>query len=392
MSNSKSKLKIKRIDVNPKSKKKRFVYLDTKNKQISDNESLTRFKKLNIPPAYKDVKISLTANNYLQAIGVDDKGRTQYIYNKSFVAKQSRNKYYALKNFGKHITKIRQDIRALLLNEAKPITTKEKMIALVIYILDNCHFRIGNIKYFNDHESHGVSTLQPKHLKFKSTNELDIEFIGKKGVLNQCVLKDPIAIKLMKQLSDATKKHKYPHSFLFYYMNKDNDDEQPELIKPIDINNFLAEYHPDITLKMFRTWGANYLFLEEMIKHKNDFMEIFKIHSLNSSNNNNKKLIEDITITRNEKIKKKIDRESEKIISEIIKKIAITLHNTPTVSKKSYLDNNLVVIYLENPKAFWKQVANSHNKNDLNNLLVEFFSKNHSQKNTNKSKHNNNNQ
>jgi DNA topoisomerase IB len=196
----------------------------------------------------------------------------------------------------------------------------------------------------------------------------------------------------MKELSEATKKHKYPNSFLFYFMNKDNDDEPPELIKPIDINNFLAEYHPDITLKMFRTWGANYLFLEEMIKHKNDFMEIFKIHSLNSSNNNNKKLIEDLTITRNEKIKKKIDRESEKIISEIIKKIAITLHNTPTVSKKSYLDNNLVVIYLENPKAFWKRVSNSHNKNDLNNLLVEFFSKNYSQKNTNKSKHNNNNQ
>ena len=85
MSNSKSKLQIKRIDVNPKSKKKRFIYLDKKNKQISDNESLTRFKKLNIPPAYKEVKISLTSNNYLQAIGVDDKGRTQYIYNKSFI-------------------------------------------------------------------------------------------------------------------------------------------------------------------------------------------------------------------------------------------------------------------------------------------------------------------
>jgi DNA topoisomerase IB len=383
MSNSKSKLEIKRVDINPRSKKKKFIYLDKKNKQISDNESLTRFKKLNIPPAYADVKISITSNNYLQAIGIDDKGRTQYIYNKTFIAKQSRNKYCALKNFGQHIIKIRQDIRAILLNDNKPITSKEKIIALVIYILDKCHFRIGNVKYFNEHESHGVSTLQPKHLTFKSNGELDIEFIGKKGVNNKCVLRDPVSFKLMKELSETTKKNKYPNSFLFYYID---ENDTPQLIKPIDINNFLIEYHPDITLKMFRTWGANYLFLEEMIKRKNEFMEIFKIHSLNSSNNNNKKLIEDITITRNEKIKKKIDRESDKIISEIIKNIAISLHNTPTVSKKSYLDNNLVIIYLENPKSFWKRVSkfNVNNKNDINNILLELLNESCKKKNNEK--------
>jgi DNA topoisomerase IB len=254
------------------------------------------------------------------------------------------------------------------------------MIALVTYILDNCHFRIGNVHYFNEHESHGVSTLQPKHLTFKSNNLLEIEFIGKKGVNNQCVMKDALAIKLMKELSELTKKNNYPHSFLFYYLDESRNQQ---LIKPTDVNNFLSAYHPDITLKMFRTWGANYLFLEEMIKRKNEFMEIFKIHSLNSSNNNNTRLIEDMTITRNEKIKKKINRESDKIIREIIKNIAISLHNTPTVSKKSYLDNNLVIIYLENPKAFWKRISNSHNKTDLNNMLVELLTQNCGSSNNN---------
>ena len=78
-----------------------------------------------------------------------------------------------------------------------------------------------------------------------------------------------------------------------------------------------------------------------MIKNKNEFMKIFKIHSLNNNNNNNSKLIENITITNDEKIRRKINRESDKIIREIIKTIAYKLHNTPTVSKKSYLDNNL---------------------------------------------------
>ncbi len=385
---SNSKLEIKRVDINPKTKKKRFIYLDKKNNQIKDTETLTRLKKLNVPPAYTDVKISATSHNYLQAIGIDDKGRKQYIYNKTFIDNQTRNKYCALKNFGQNITKIRQDVRNILLND-KPITTKEKIIALVIYILDNCHFRIGNIHYFNEHESHGVSTLQPKHLTFKN-NELKIEFIGKKGVNNVCVLKDSVSIKLIKELSELTKKNKYPNSFLFYYLD---ENDNPQLIKPTDINNFLAEYHPDITLKMFRTWGANYIFLEEMIKNKNEFMKIFKIHSLNNNNNNNSKLIENITITNDEKIRRKINRESDKIIREIIKTIAYKLHNTPTVSKKSYLDNNLVTIYLKNPKAFWKRIKHSKNINDLNVILVELLNQNCNKtkcKNKNCSNNNNN--
>jgi DNA topoisomerase IB len=367
---SNSKLEIKRVDINPKTKKKRFIYLDKKNNQIKDAETLTRLKKLNVPPAYTNVKIAATSNNYLQAIGIDDKGRQQYIYNKTFIDNQSRNKYCALKNFGQNITKIRQDVRNVLLND-KPVTTKEKIIALVIYILDNCKFRIGNIHYFNEHESHGVSTLQAKHLSFKSNNELNIEFIGKKGVNNQCILKDSVSIKLIKELSELTKKKKFSNSFLFNYLDENNNSQ---LIKPTDINNFLSEYHPDITLKMFRTWGANYIFLEEMIKNKNEFMNIFKIHSLN--NNNNSKLIEDISISNNEKIRKKINRESDKIIKEIIKIIANKLHNTPTVSKKSYLDNNLVIIYLQNPKAFWKRIKDSKNINDLNIILVELLNQN----------------
>ena len=252
----------------------------------------------------------------------------------------------------------------------KPIDDKNKMIALIIYILSNCYFRIGNIHYFNEHKSHGVSTLQSNHLTFKN-NKLDIEFIGKKGVLNTCLLEDALSVKLLKELYNLTKKEKRPNNFLFYYRNKEknNDkkiDNQLYLIKPTDINDFLSQYHPDITLKMFRTWGANYIFLEEIIKKKNEFMEIA---NLKQSKNNEIK-------TKINNSKEKIGRESDKLIKEIIKTIAIRLHNTPTVSKKSYLDNNLVQIYLENPKSFWMKINTSNNKNDLTVLLSEFLQKN----------------
>lgn len=365
-----SQLKIKRISINPKSKKKRFIYLDEKNNQIKDQDTLTRISKLVIPPAYNDIRIANTANNYLQAVGIDEKGRKQYIYKKSFVDKQSRNKYCQLKNFGNKITQIRKDIRSMMLND-KPIHDKEKMIALVIYILDNCHFRIGNIHYFNEHKSHGVSTLQTNHLKFKPS-EVEIEFIGKKGVINTCTFKDALSIKLLKELSYISKKNKHPHNFLFYYKDNTNLEHPLQLLKPLDINNFLNKYHPDITLKMFRTWSANSIFLEEIIKNKHEFTEVANLNKNTSNISNTKKIIQ---------------RKTEKLINEILKIIAIRLHNTPTVSRKSYLDNNLIQIYLKDPKLFWKKIDKSTNKNDLTILLVEFLTKNCDEKNKDKRTH-----
>jgi hypothetical protein len=68
---------------------------------------------------------------------------------------------------------------------------------------------------------------------------------------------------------------------------------------------------------MFRTWGANYIFLEEIIKQKHQFMTIANLEDNENKKNN----------------KQEIEKESDKIIKEILKTIAIKLHNTPTVSK-----------------------------------------------------------
>jgi DNA topoisomerase-1 len=377
MSNN-SKMQIKRVAINPQSqKKKRFIYLDKRNDQIKDTETLERIKKMSIPPAYTEIRISANPNNYLQAVGIDDKGRKQYIYNKNFVIQQSKNKYCYLKHFGENISKIRQDIRAILVND-KPITYREKMIALVLYILDKCYFRIGNIHYFNKNDSHGVSTLKSKHLFFKD-KELKIEFLGKKGVLNECVVKDQLIISLLKELNLITKnidsqKNNTEGSFLFTYLDENG---KQQLIKPLDINQFLYQYHPDITLKMFRTWGANFMFLEEIIKRRKDFAEIYTINTSTDLTTNKKSV-------KKERVRKMILKESDKIITEIIQHIAIKLHNTPNVSRKSYLDNNLVEIYLSNPKSFWRKISYSNNKDDLNTLLVELLGYNCSTKKTTK--------
>ena len=189
-------MNIKRITGGKTTKKKKFNYIDENNKVITDKEVIERINKLVIPPAYKEVKIADTPKNYLQATGIDDKGRKQYIYRPSFVEKRAKGKYCQLKHFGQMIGQIRRDIRQNMLSD-KPIQSKEKMMSLILYLLDTCHFRIGNIHYYNQHKTHGVSTLLISHLTFKP-KELDIEFVGKKSVINKCSVKYQLKIKLIK--------------------------------------------------------------------------------------------------------------------------------------------------------------------------------------------------
>jgi DNA topoisomerase-1 len=351
----KTNMNIKRITKSNNTKKKHFNYVDRNDKQITNGAVLDRINKLVIPPAYKEVKISDVSNNYLQATGIDDKGRKQYIYRPSFIEKRAKGKYCQLKHFGQMIEQIRKDIRQNMLSD-KPIQDKTKMISLILYILDTCHFRIGNINYYNQYKTHGVSTLLISHLKF-GPRELDIEFIGKKGVINKCSIKDPLTIKLMKELVKIAKKCK--SQFVFNY----NDDGKIRLIRPDEVNTFLSKYHPDIILKMYRTWAANHVFLEEMIKRQKDFKAL------------DKSLINKDDHKHPAKEEKRVERTRNKLIREILIEIANKLHNTPTVSKKSYLDNNLIEIYMNDPVYFWRKISRT-NKNNLTNILIDFLSKN----------------
>ena len=47
-------------------------------------------------------------------MGIDDKKRVQYIYNPSYVIKQSENKFKDLILFGKKVNSIRNDVKKIL--------------------------------------------------------------------------------------------------------------------------------------------------------------------------------------------------------------------------------------------------------------------------------------
>jgi DNA topoisomerase I len=326
----------KHLNILRTKRRKQFLYIHTKGGHIDDIDTLKRIDKLRIPPGYDDVKISSSRTHKLQATGVDTKGRVQYIYNDKFVEKRSKAKFKELINFGNKIDKIKRDVMTKL-KDNDSMHSKSKIIALVIFILDNCLFRIGNKTYAQKYGTYGTTTLKQKHFNVKG-GIVYIQFIGKKNVMNHCQINNKYAVNILKKLvKDAGKKNN-----VFRYLN---DKGKFQEINANDINTYLKRYDSTLTVKMFRTWAANYIFLQETVKDLNKHADLR------------------INIT---------DMYAKKHVVKTLKTIAEKLHNTPTVSKKSYMNNEILNLYLKQPIQFYKGIKNVKTK-DLNKLLVSLL-------------------
>jgi len=282
------------------------TYTDKKGKSIKK-------PKLNIyiAPAYRDVKINLNPNAKVLAIGKDDRDRPQYIYNPKQVKKRCNSKFKKLINFGKNYDKITRHIEQ---DFSKRGESKNKQIAMILKIIMDCNFRIGNDRYTRDNNSFGVSTLTCKHVKRKK-NLVLIDFIGKKGVRNTCVVKN----KKIRNNLLTQKKKKQSDDRIFVHDGVE--------IKSTDVNEYLKRLG-NYTTKNFRTWGAN----TELI------------HSLLDDND----------------------------LSESVDMVAQKLHHTSAICKKNYIDPKLIQFYERNEKKF-----KTYFRGDVNKRFTQFLSENY---------------
>lgn len=213
------------------------------NDSIIDEEKLiNRFKTLVIPPAWKNVWICKNKNGHLQATGIDDRGRKQYIYHPEWTKLQQENKFSRIIDFGKALPLIRKKIQQ---DRRKRKFTKNKVIALALETMEETLIRAGNKYYRDQNGSYGLTTLTNKHVKVKGS-EVIFKFKGKKGVLHEISIRDP---KLSKQLKDVKE---IPGQHLFQYVD---DDGEVHSIDSGDLNQYIQECtKQDFTSKDFRTW------------------------------------------------------------------------------------------------------------------------------------------
>jgi len=274
--------------------------------KITDKNTLIKIQKIYIAPAYKNVKIFLNSN--LLATGIDTAGRKQYVYSDLRKKKRDTDKYKRITKLCKNISHLKRQISSDL---SEKLYTKTKIIALILKIMDMCNFRCGNKKYEEKYGSYGLTTLHKKHFIIKKTS-IEIDFIGKKGVRNNCIIKDAVVQTMIKHVySISTKDDPY------FFNIKDEETGEKVSISISDVNKYLEKFN--VTSKDLRTWNANIIFLTNFKKEvrtlEDSYYEKSDIGRLN--------------------IRKKMIREA-------VKNVAFELHNTPTVCKSSYIFKSII--------------------------------------------------
>jgi DNA topoisomerase-1 len=125
-------------------------------KTVKDKDHLERIRKLVIPPAWTNVWICTVANGHIQVTGLDLRGRKQYRYHPLWNALRDETKFHRLYEFGKVLPRIRTKVEE---DFKKKELCQEKVLALVVSLMERTYIRIGNSGYEKLYGSYGLTTL-----------------------------------------------------------------------------------------------------------------------------------------------------------------------------------------------------------------------------------------
>lgn len=133
-----------------------FRYEDEKGK-AAPNAAVRRIRELVIPPAWEDVWIAVDPHAHIQAVGVDDAGRRQYIYHPHWRLRQDRTKFTRALALAEALPRARARVTSTL---HRGELGQDVTLAASFRLLDEAAPRVGSARYFNKHGSRGLTTLQ----------------------------------------------------------------------------------------------------------------------------------------------------------------------------------------------------------------------------------------
>ncbi|MEJ7785062.1 MAG: DNA topoisomerase IB [Solirubrobacteraceae bacterium] len=273
---------------------KGWVYLDPDGERVDEAEALERIRELVIPPAWEDVWICPYPGGHIQATGVDQRGRKQYLYHQRWRERQDQQKFDDMIEFARALPDLRGRVDADLGGE--PLS-RDQVLACAARLLDRGLFRIGTEDYAVTNETYGLATLKKDHVTV-SGNGLLFDYPAKHSKRNLRQVVDPEVAEIMAKL----KARRGGIDELLAY--KENGRWRD--VKSGDINAYLKDATGlDVSAKDFRTWGATVLAA----------VTLAAAHSANFSPTKRKRLI-----------------------THAVKQVAHYLGNTPAVARASYID------------------------------------------------------
>jgi len=227
-------------------------------KKLSDEDRVEFLNSLAVPPAWTEVWFCPNENGHIQATGKDANGRLQYRYHPKWNEYKSILKYQNVDEFAIALNELRRRVDSDL---GANRMDRDKVVAIVVRLIDRYHIRVGSDQYAQENESYGLTTLQEGHVKFwKGKKAIDgdidavLNFTGKSGKEWKLLIKDDQVAKLIEESGKIGGKEKTQD--LFRYLDDNGNDYD---IKAEHINDYL-ESHMDhrYTAKDFRTWAASW--------------------------------------------------------------------------------------------------------------------------------------
>jgi DNA topoisomerase I len=265
---------------------------------VRDSVTLDRIRGLRIPPAWTAVWISADPQSHLQATGMDSRGRRQYIYHPMWRTQRTENKFTQLVEFGERLPQLRQqlekDLRSRELDE-------QRVIALVISLMELTYMRIGNSYYEKENGTYGLTTLKDHHAVINN-DRVRFMFRGKRGILHNVTIKNKKIAKVVKDCRAL------PGYVLFQYYNREG------VLCRVDsgqVNRYIkACMGEQFSAKDFRTWAGTFKAFSEMMEA--------------------------------------VEKSNSKTVQEILTTVSKHLGNTVAVCKKHYVHPSLLRMCNEN--------------------------------------------
>ena len=279
---------------------KGFSYRDAQGQTITDRATRKRLAALAVPPAYTDVWICPDPQGHILATGRDAKGRKHYRYHPGFREIRDGTKYDRMLDFAQVLPGLRARVDADMARRGLPA---EKVLATIVFLLENTMIRVGNATYAKQNKSHGLTTLRGRHVSLEG-NRIRFRFKGKSGKDWDLGLRDRRVARIIRAVQEIPGQH------LFQYVDDEGTRHQ---VTSGDVNAYLREITGrHVTAKDFRTWTGTVL----------------------------------AALALSEFEKADSDAAAQRNVRDAIETVAARLGNTPTICRKCYVHPQIIDGYL----------------------------------------------
>jgi DNA topoisomerase IB len=246
-----------------------------------------------IPPAWREVWICDDPHGHIQATGLDEAGRKQYLYHERWQLRAAQRKFESMREFAAGLPRLRRAVKRDLAREGMP---RKRALACAVRLLDLGFFRIGGEEYAESNESYGVATVLREHVSIED-GEVVFDFPAKSGQRRVQSVRDP---EIRAALEAMRRRRSGPDDLLVF-----REDGSWRDVRSEEINTYLQDKAgEEFSAKDFRTW------------HGTVFAAVELAREGSSSSKGS----------------------AEGAIRAAIKRVAERLGNTPAVCRRSYVD------------------------------------------------------